>query len=148
MTTSKACFCCEQVKPLSYFGWSTRSECLDGRSNYCKACLRDNRPKVEQDKRFRRRFGISLADRDRLAKSQNYECALCYSEEPLHLDHDSKHPQRVIRGLLCFDCNTGIGKLQHDPEILARAIKYLEVDREYGVDYDGSDDDEDDDDED
>ncbi len=31
-----------------------------------------------------------------------------------------------IRGLLCHDCNTGIGKFGDSPEALKKAIDYLE----------------------
>jgi hypothetical protein len=39
------------------------------------------------------------------------------------IDHD--HNTGEIRGLLCNNCNVGIGMLQHDPQLLACAIHYL-----------------------
>lgn len=42
----------------------------------------------------------------------------------LHVDHDAETGK--VRGMLCTNCNRGIGFLKHDTEILARAIKYLD----------------------
>lgn len=36
------------------------------------------------------------------------------------------HKTGKVRGLLCFNCNTGIGKLKDDIELLKRAVEYLE----------------------
>jgi hypothetical protein len=40
-----------------------------------------------------------------------------------HVDHDPDTGR--ARGLLCMECNTGIGELKHSPEILDLAISYL-----------------------
>ena len=42
----------------------------------------------------------------------------------LHVDHDRE--TGALRGLLCSNCNMGIGHLKHDPETLRAAIRYLE----------------------
>jgi hypothetical protein len=42
----------------------------------------------------------------------------------LHVDHD--HKTGLIRGLLCTQCNPGIGYFQDSIERLQLAIKYLE----------------------
>lgn len=39
------------------------------------------------------------------------------------MDHD--HKTGKVRGLLCTPCNTGIGMLQDDPEIVKKALDYL-----------------------
>lgn len=39
---------------------------------------------------------------------------------------DHCHDTGKVRGLLCFNCNVGIGSLQDDIEMLRKAIKYLE----------------------
>lgn len=68
-----------------------------------------------------------------LAK-QNHCCALCESQaggKQLAVDHD--HDSKKVRGLLCQNCNTGLGKLQDNPELLRRAAKYIE-DHRMGTD--------------
>lgn len=42
---------------------------------------------------------------------------------------DHCHKTGKVRGLLCKTCNTGIGHLKDDPNILRSAINYLELDR-------------------
>lgn len=60
-------------------------------------------------------------------EKQQGKCAICgeipKSERGLHVDHC--HTTGAVRGLLCHGCNTGIGALKEDAEILSNAIKYL-----------------------
>jgi Recombination endonuclease VII len=46
------------------------------------------------------------------------------ADPKLVIDHD--HVSGHVRGLLCQGCNTAIARLEDDPEIIARAIAYLE----------------------
>lgn len=79
-----------------------------------------------------RTFGISHAEYAELHKKQNGLCAICFKPETatrngkvksLAVDHC--HDTGKIRGLLCSDCNTGIGKLKESEKILISAIQYL-----------------------
>jgi len=61
-------------------------------------------------------------------------CDICGKEETvlgstgkvkaLAVDHD--HGTGRIRGLLCNNCNRGIGLLDKEPDLLRRALAYLE----------------------
>ena len=54
------------------------------------------------------------------------KCNICSKpEDTLCVDHC--HKTGKIRGLLCFDCNTGLGKLGDDVQSIQRAIDYLNV---------------------
>jgi len=77
-----------------------------------------------------RKYGLTENDYENMLSRQGYLCAICLREEPnmhqyqrLAVDHD--HKTGKVRGLLCSQCNTAIGKLQHSPRILKRAIMYL-----------------------
>jgi hypothetical protein len=66
---------------------------------------------------------------DELFEKQQGVCAICSESEKgsrdyLCIDHD--HNTGFIRGLLCHDCNIGIGKLKDNIELLKSAIWYLE----------------------
>ncbi len=57
--------------------------------------------------------------------SQDGKCAICRIVPSRTMAVDHCHDTGAIRGLLCSNCNTGIGLLRDNPEILARAIIYL-----------------------
>ena len=51
-------------------------------------------------------------------------CEICGTHRgSLHMDHC--HSTGLIRGWLCFTCNTGIGSLKDDKALLQNAISYL-----------------------
>lgn len=64
---------------------------------------------------------------------QDGVCAICGRPETkvlkgkklsLSIDHD--HETGKVRGLLCMDCNTSIGKFKHNKELLLNAVRYLD----------------------
>ena len=58
---------------------------------------------------------------------QDYKCVICntkYSDtKKLHVDHC--HNTGKVRGLLCSNCNNGMGKLGDSIERLELVINYL-----------------------
>jgi hypothetical protein len=50
-------------------------------------------------------------------------CAICKTAPAEHIDHD--HSTGKLRGLLCLNCNHGLGKLLDDIATLESAIQYL-----------------------
>src|SRR5690349_12451468 len=68
----------------------------DGRGSYCKPCLN-------------------------LRSKASY--AICGAPGPQHVDHD--HVFGNVRGVLCFNCNGGLGQFKHNVENLGKAISYL-----------------------
>jgi len=86
----------------------------------------------KSNRRFRKQnlkhnYGLSLEDYDQMVENQNGVCAICgginKSGRRLVIDHD--HKTGKIRGLLCNNCNIGIGNLQEDIDILSKSIIYL-----------------------
>ena len=55
-------------------------------------------------------------------------CKICGKELPdgeyLHVDHNKETGE--VRGLLCKDCNIGLGSFKDNPESLINAAKYIE----------------------
>lgn len=54
-------------------------------------------------------------------------CGTCKNGSKKHLDVDHCHKTGKVRGLLCNRCNTGIGQLKDNEQILLSAISYLRV---------------------
>jgi Recombination endonuclease VII len=82
---------------------------------------------------LRSRYGMEEAEYDRLLARQRSRCAVCKARTPggrgeWRIDHD--HVTGQIRGLLCNNCNSGIGMLQDDPKILRAAVQYVEQHRQ------------------
>lgn len=84
-----------------------------------------------------KRYSLTEIDYNILLANQENKCAICKTETPggngtWHIDHDhtccpkTRSCGKCIRGLLCSECNNGIGKLKDDPQILFEAIKYLQ----------------------
>jgi hypothetical protein len=103
----------------------------DGKNAYLRA-YRSKLPIQQKNRALRNSFGISLHQYNEMLEAQNGVCAICNQPEThkrngklkaLAVDHD--HKTGVIRGLLCSDCNTGIGKLKDSRKILLSASKYL-----------------------
>ena len=63
-----------------------------------------------------------------LLVKQEYRCGICKthtSELPKSLAVDHDHETGEIRGLLCMNCNLGIGKLRDSIDLLKSAIEWL-----------------------
>lgn len=56
----------------------------------------------------------------------DFKCEICHNKLPLAVDHC--HKKGHVRGLLCNNCNNGLGRFQDNKEWLKNAIKYLEKD--------------------
>lgn len=76
-----------------------------------------------------RLYGMSLADYDDLLAKQGGVCAICQTAVPgsgrKHFSVDHDHATGVVRGLLCNDCNRGLGLLGDGIERLTAAAAYL-----------------------
>lgn len=101
------------------------------RKTYCKACD----AKWFRNNRYKAKYDLSSADVDLILRLQDYRCAICGTLEEgrgydyLHVDHD--HTTGAVRGMLCFNCNSAIGRLSDSPKVLANAISYLTSGRDY-----------------
>lgn len=69
------------------------------------------------------RYGLTEEAYDALMEKQDGGCAICGAEGDFSVDHC--HDTKKVRGLLCRECNIGLGKFKDDPELLRKAISYL-----------------------
>jgi hypothetical protein len=79
---------------------------------------------------LKRKYDLSLEGYFALLEEQEGKCAICgnifcdSNERRLCVDHN--HETGKVRGLLCFNCNTGLGKFNDDLGLLKKTIVYLE----------------------
>ncbi|MEX1652843.1 endonuclease VII domain-containing protein [Streptomyces pseudovenezuelae] len=114
----KLCRTCGEVKPHS--DWHRNSAASDGLSTRCKAC----RAVQGRQDHLKREYGLTEAERDEMVASQMGLCVICLKAPAVHVDHC--HKTGRVRGVLCFNCNSAIGKLGDDPDAVRRAAAYLE----------------------
>lgn len=79
-----------------------------------------------------RLYGLTPSQYGAMYGQQEGRCAVCADvlikgAKGTHVDHC--HDTGVVRGLVCFVCNTGMGKFRDDPNRLRKAAEYLEVRR-------------------
>lgn len=110
----------------------------------CKKYYYENRAKIVKNKRtmsdnytmnarLKSSYNISIEEYNILLTNKNNVCAICKKKEKrknrsgkiykLHVDHC--HKTGKIRGLLCHNCNTGIGRFKDDLILLNQALEYL-----------------------
>lgn len=72
-------------------------------------------------------FGITPEDYNQMFVTQNGLCAICLkpSRDGTNLRIDHNHETGKIRGLLCENCNFGLGHFKDNSEVLLSAVKYL-----------------------
>ena len=128
MSTTKECRTCKVTKPLTEF--YTHPNGRYGVKESCKLCV--------DDKKWQWQYGIGRKEVLQMLEDQNYECKICETEIVFGISTKDKMPKGtrranidhchdtgVVRGLLCNQCNQGIGYLQDDITLLEEAIKYL-----------------------
>jgi hypothetical protein len=67
-------------------------------------------------------YGLSDEGFDALC-ARDPICAICKLPKRLVTDHN--HTTNKVRGRLCNNCNTALGKFGDGPELLIRALEYL-----------------------
>ena len=83
-------------------------------------------PDRARDLRLRRIYGITAEQYDRILAFQGGTCAICKrppGKNRLAIDHD--HKTGLIRGLLCWQHNSGLTKFGDDGELLENAVAYI-----------------------
>jgi len=75
-------------------------------------------------------YGLTKQELD-LLLAQHEQCAICrstqWSKKGPQVDHD--HETGRVRGILCSNCNQGLGRFGDDPSRLRAAVEYLETSR-------------------
>jgi hypothetical protein len=110
--------------------WTSSSE--RSRTYLCNPC-NASRKKVDY---LWTKWKIRQRDYDAILKSQGGGCAICSKKvedlsagyERFSVDHDHDKETLDIRGLLCSECNSGLGFFKDNITMLNNAMHYLKMD--------------------
>jgi hypothetical protein len=119
---------CRRFKPLDDFPHNRCTK--DGRATYCKPC-HNQRMKETSERLYgghtnfllQRRYGVSADEVAEMVRRQGGTCAICRIKPAVHVDHD--HVTGRVRGILCFACNRGLGKVGDVAGVLQAMLVYL-----------------------
>ena len=134
----KLCSSCNRFMGFENFYRSSGK--TSGYKSNCKACVLEQRRahyespagrKYAQEKAWRD-HGIpdmTVERYEEMSAAQSGGCAICgvtVNENGTRLCVDHNHDTGAIRGLLCHNCNTTLGRFKDDSGLLRRAAEYLE----------------------
>lgn len=123
---NKLCPSCGVWKPEADFSRNSKSS--DKLNHRCRRCHASAQKKAK--------YGISLVEFESFLQAQGGSCAICPATagpdgRRLSIDHDhaccpgTLSCGKCIRGLLCPDCNRGLGLFRDSISSLLRAAEYV-----------------------
>lgn len=131
IVSHRRCLACHALKPLAAFYRTNRNQ--DGSTPQCRECVKAkgrayyHATKTRPSRRLRmeantlkKKYGISIADKERLIATG---CLICGGRESLVIDHD--HNSGKVRGALCRIHNSALGLFQDNFSVLQKAVQYL-----------------------
>lgn len=126
-TTFQGVPCKRGHSGLRYVTSRTCVTCTNEAAKEWRLSKPDQFKSLQRKSQLRRKYGITPEQRNTILDSQGFACAICHGAldegRATHVDHC--HTTGAVRGILCSPCNTAIGLLKEDPEVLRRAVEYL-----------------------
>jgi hypothetical protein len=132
----KKCSYCLKTQSKSEFNKMSHNK--DLLHSHCKDCL-SHRAKLYRDDHkaelkaasILRRYKLSVEQYNTMIKDCNNCCTIC-KVELLGTNTDANapcidhcHTTNIVRGILCMQCNKGLGLFRDSPESLVNAAQYL-----------------------
>ena len=115
-TSCKECYSKKSLK--KYHKLSPEEKRVRASKNSC------NNFQYRQEYRLKTRYGLTTEEFSAMVLGQDNKCKICGDEmSPPQVDHN--HSTGEVRSLLCLPCNTSLGLLREDPQILRNMISYI-----------------------
>ena len=95
-----------------------------------KKALYESKPKAYWERNLRNKYGLTVADYERMLLEQGGVCAVCKGPETragFQLGIDHCHATGKVRGLLCTACNTALGLLGDDWQRIQSLSEYIKI---------------------
>lgn len=126
-----------EAKSLGMTAYVPNKPCKHGHalryieSNNCVECgklIRIRMKDVVKIKRLLKEYDLPEDKYWEMVDEQNSSCKICklYVEDNFKLHVDHCHDTGKVRGLLCTNCNIGIGNFKHSSGLLHQAALYCE----------------------
>jgi hypothetical protein len=117
----KVCLDCKEEKPNDEFYRTPKGS--QGIACYCKLCQLARNHKAN----LKKYYGTSFEEWEKKLVEQNGVCAICGKPDNRgwRLSQDHNHSTKELRGLLCSNCNTGLGLFKEDFDLLIKAASYI-----------------------
>ena len=120
----KICTNCNQELPLDKFHKRTYASGNIGDQPKCKKCSSEKRKSYYKPHEYmRRKFNLTETEYSDLINVNT--CQICDRDITDKKCIDHCHSKEKIRGVLCNNCNTALGLVGDNTEVLSRMINYL-----------------------
>lgn len=143
------CTSCKKLKPIELFHKKNGELTLSGEQKYRSHCIPCGREyshsnwlkrkesgehrRVSYKYQLNKNYNLSVHQFNEMYRGQSGACLICGKTlenifllvKGVRLAIDHCHKTGKVRGMLCNNCNSGIGKLNDDIEMLEKAIWYL-----------------------
>lgn len=130
----KICRNCGKEQSLGCFSKDKHTK--DGRCFHCKSCVslnhkmrpRPNFSALNKRRHLKSKYNMTLEKYNQMFEDQRGVCAVCgvpAGDLKRNLAVDHNHRTGKIRGLLCFACNSLIGRIEKNPLLIPTMMKYI-----------------------
>ena len=134
------CNDCEKLKECIEFNKNRTNK--SGYQDICRNCQSarskdyvKRNPGKHRSGYYLRKYKLTSRQVIELLNNQNNECKICNKILPSELnglvkkqhqyDVDHCHKTNKVRGILCHNCNVGLGRFKDDSELLVKAAEYI-----------------------
>jgi hypothetical protein len=127
-TVTKKCKCCKNEFEALLI------KVRQGKGIFCNSkCYHKHRKNNAKDPKYlnrlyqkKHKYGLSETEYLSLFEAQENSCSICHeSFDKVRACVDHCHESGKVRGLLCDNCNRGLGLFYDNKEFLLNAIVYL-----------------------
>lgn len=119
----------QPIGPENFY-WKERAASTESAKEYQRAYRKKN-PLAVKSTELKKQYGFGIDRYMEMLERQGGVCWICKGEQDgryKYFSVDHCHETNTIRGLLCNNCNRGLGFFKDSPKLLRDAAFYLELD--------------------